>query len=68
MDEHGTSSEASDRMIVMLVPLLVLYLFLVYLCVDDLNLMMFGTFCSSRGLGKSERQNREDAYAAVVRQ
>lgn len=35
LDEHGTSSEASDRMIVM-------------------------------GLGKSERQNREDAYAAVI--
>ncbi|KAL0732719.1 hypothetical protein Bca4012_008928 [Brassica carinata] len=39
LDEHGTSSEASDRMI---------------------------TFCSSRGLGKSERQDREDAYAAVI--
>lgn len=59
MDEHGTSSEASDRMIVMLV------LFLVTLCVYDLNLMMFEHF---RGLGKSERQSREDAYAAVVRQ
>ncbi|KFK43489.1 hypothetical protein AALP_AA1G131700 [Arabis alpina] len=35
LDEHGTSSEASDRMIVM-------------------------------GLSKSERQNREDAYAAVI--
>ncbi|CAN8294049.1 unnamed protein product [Cochlearia groenlandica] len=35
LDEHGTSSEASDRMIVM-------------------------------GLGKSERQNKEDAYAAVI--
>ncbi|CAF2115741.1 unnamed protein product, partial [Brassica napus] len=35
LDEHGTSSDASDRMIVM-------------------------------GLGKSERQSREDAYAAVI--
>ncbi|CAA7029066.1 unnamed protein product [Microthlaspi erraticum] len=35
LDEHGTSTEASDRMIVM-------------------------------GLKKSERQNREDAYAAVI--
>lgn len=32
LDEHGTSSEASDRMIVMLVPLLILSLLLV-ICV-----------------------------------
>ncbi|CAN6907975.1 unnamed protein product, partial [Brassica oleracea] len=62
LDEHGTSSEASDRMIVMLVPLLSLSLFLVN-CVDDLKLVMFEHF---RGLGKGERQSREDAYAAVI--